>query len=148
MMDSSFTDDVYDTWLGSMVASELWYPLWDASQITQTANTLIQLITGNDSSLSNNSSIQTPTTTTITTPSKVSEIPKQIKEADYEAAWSLLSKPAFATLPSTLSTMLEELGINSASDLSLLDDEVIKAFLPNLMKPIQRNKLREALGYQ
>ena len=162
MVDGTFTDEVYDTWLGSMVASELWYPLWDASQISQTASSVIQIITGQGASINTAATPTTPTTLNIpTTPSNNSSnvlnssgsnknlgTPKQIKEADYDAAWSLLTKPAFSTLPSTLSTMLDELGITSAKDLSMLEDEAIRAFLPNLMKPIQRTKLKEALGYQ
>jgi len=160
MVDGTFTDEVYDTWLGSMVASELWYPLWDASQVSQTASSVIQIITGQGASINNTSTSPSTTLNIPTTPSKSSDnvlssgsnknlgTPKQVKEADYEAAWSLLTKPAFASLPSTLSTMLDELGITSAKDLSMLEDEDIRAFLPNLMKPIQRTKLKEALGYQ
>lgn len=46
MMDSSFEDDVFDTWLGIMLGSDMWYPLWDSSQIFSTASALVQLISG------------------------------------------------------------------------------------------------------
>ena len=70
----------------------------------------------------------------------------QIKPADFDAAWALISKSSFAALPKTLSTLLEELGIENSEDLSLLDDDM-KITITNLMKPIQRKKLREAFGY-
>lgn len=73
--------------------------------------------------------------------------PKPTKPANFEAAWNLLQKPSFAALPATLTTMLEELGITSADDLSLLDDDVMKITLTSLLKPVQRAKLKEAFGY-
>ena len=146
MMDSTFTDDVYDTWLGSMLAADLWYPLWDSSQINQTASTLIELISGHSVTITAPTIPTTPSNKLMNDNSHAgNSTPKQSKPADYEKAWSLL-KPNFASLPSTLTTLLEELGVTDANDLSLLDDD-IKSILPKFMKPLQRTKLSEALGY-
>ena len=146
MMDSTFTDDVYDTWLGAMLGADLWYPLWDPSQINQTASAIIQLISGHSVTITAPTIPTTPSNKLISGSDHAgNSTPKQTKPADYEKAWKLL-KPSFASLPSTLTTLLEELGVNDASDLSLLDDD-IKLILPRFMKPLQRTKLNEALGY-
>ena len=187
MMDSNFEDDVFDTWLGILLGSDMWYPLWDSSQIFSTASALVQLISGQDASASPRVSIPSPPSSgkaqaypvwhssqlsptasptphffsgqdAVTSPfsvpstpssnnSKAQMTPKPTKPADFEAAWILLQKPSFAALPATLTTMLDELGITSAEDLSLLDDDVMKITLTNLMKPVQRAKLKEAFGY-
>ena len=144
MMESSFVDDVYDCWLGSMVAGQLWYPLWDPSHISSTAEILIKLINGQEA---------TDLTTTInipTTPSSptkydsTTSIVKQSKPADYELAWSLL-QPKNILLSSSFTEIQEHFGIESASDLSHLDQDVL-AFLPHLCKPVYKKKLIDALG--
>ena len=146
MVDGTFTDEVYDTWLGSMLAADLWYPLWDASHISQTASALVEVITGQVATLNIPTTPSSNNVLSSSDSSKNLGTPKQVKETDYDAAWSLLTKPAFASLPSTLSTVLEELGISSASDLSSLEDEATRAFLPSLMKPVQQSKLKDVLG--
>ena len=126
-----------------MLGSDLWYPLWDPSQINQTASAIIQLISGHSVTITAPIIPTTPSNKLMNDAGN--STPKQTKPADYEKAWSLL-KPNFASLPATLTTLLEELGVSDANDLSLLDDD-IKSILPKFMKPLQRTKLNEALGY-
>ena len=144
MMDSTFTEDVYDCWLGSMVAGQLWYPLWDPSHVSTTAEAIIKLINGKDAT-DLTTSIAIPTTPS-SSPTKQSSTSttKQSKPANYELAWSIL-QPKNILLPASLTEILEHFGVESADDLSQLDPNYL-SFLPFLVKPVQKKKMMDALG--
>jgi hypothetical protein len=114
--------------------------VWHSSQLSPNASLTPHFFSGQDAAISVPS---TPSSNS----SKFQITPKPIKPANFEAAWILLQKTSFAALPATLTTMLDELGIANAEDLSLLDDDIMKITLTNLMKPVQRAKLKEAFGY-
>ena len=133
MMDNSFVDEVYETWLGVLLGAELWYPLWEPSTLNETVVSLLKIIKGQDNM------------TTMTEPLVCSVCSKKQEDnlLDYEVAFSLL-KPNFAALPLSLSAIIEELGINDANDLSHAEQYILE-FLPNLLKPIQKKKFKDAL---
>ena len=144
MMDSTFTEEVYDCWLGSMVAGQLWYPLWDPSQVSSTAEAIIKLINGKDATdLTTSIAIST---TPSSSPTKQSTTTiSQSKPADYELAWSILSQPKNIGLLSSFTAVTEDFGIGSAEDLSQLEPSVL-AFLPFLCKLTAKKKIMDALG--
>ena len=141
MMDQSFIDEVDDTWLAVMLGAELWYPLWDASNISETASTLIKLIKGQEAVVTE-VGVDLPPSPSTKTPS--TSTPKQgsTKPADFEAAWTIISS---CTTSQALPVVLEELGIADGSDLSGVGSAAL-SFFPHLPKPVQKKKLIEALN--
>ena len=140
-MDQSFIDEVDDTWLAVMLGAELWYPLWDASNISGTASTLVKLIKGQEAVVTE-VGVDLPPSPSTKTPS--TSTPKQgsTKPADFEAAWTIISS---CTTSQALPVVLEELGIADGSDLSGVGSAAL-SFFPHLLKPVQKKKLIEALN--
>jgi len=153
MMEESFIDEVEDCWLALMVGAELWYPLWEPSQISSTAEEIIKLINGQQPNIELiTTSIKFPNTP-MSSPSKQDSNnnspispTKQNKEADYELAWALMHPKNISLSSSTFTELLEHFGIEKAHDLSQLDTDVL-AFLPHLCKSASKKRLMDALGF-
>ena len=67
----------------------------------------------------------------------------QSKQADFEGAYALIKS---VSTSQALPIILEEVGIGDASDLSQTDIAVL-AFIPELLKPVQKKKLLDLLGF-
>ena len=95
MMENDYTtvsNPPVDGWLGFFIGQELWYPLFDAKNVSGTANEIDKMISKN-----NNSSVQ-PSVRLPVSPSKNDLAPSnpsssvKISEGkiDYDLLWTLL----------------------------------------------------------
>jgi hypothetical protein len=147
-----------DGWLGFMIASDLWYPLWDEDNVNTTANALGELL-GNNARLTTNagSAVQVPSFPWVTasTQSVSSVFSKQKiimatipdclpSNADLVTAFNILQQPKKTHCPNAWMILLNDLSIESPNDLK--DVEVRKLLaLAELMKPIPSSQFLEAL---
>jgi hypothetical protein len=158
-----------DGWLGFMIGSDLWYPLWDENKIESAASSVAALI-GNNAKLSNKPKSITlhsspmkkvlsveaseknpiivipnrnfPVSSSPTVHTLVAQA-KLSKEADLDAAYACLEKKK-SFFPKSLLSFLEELSIEEAKDLK--DTEVkILLSLASMLKPIPAENFLLAL---
>lgn len=140
------TPRVVDGWLGFMVGAAKWFPLWDASQLENTAAELAKLI-GNNAKVADEKSmmehekaedhdnageivaVRQPSTSL--QPVTV----RHINSTDLATAWSIISDSTKSKYPTFLPIYLDEIGLHTADGLSSLSTRQLY-LLVNLFKPI------------
>ena len=93
MMDNEYTSvskTTVDGWLGFMLGTELWYPLWSPGNVQSTAIELGKLI--GDNAKSDGSSAPASPVASVSSPAVVSS-PPPTSGPNYASAWALLSDP-------------------------------------------------------
>jgi hypothetical protein len=148
-----------DGWLGFMVGTGLWYPLWDANQVNLTASSLAAVI-GNNAKLpayESRTNGQRSETTSIPSPIAGDSSSSSCKEEeeemipplkptgppDCQAAFACLEKKK-AHRPHTLEGLMEDLELATADDLRVVGEEDWMLLCQSLKKPQQKTFL-EAL---
>jgi hypothetical protein len=137
-----------DGWLGFMVGTELWYPLWEISQVGSTADALSNLI-GENAKLSTNQTICEATmmpgpANSVTVPSSASNttVPTafvspttSLSESDAVTVFKLLADNKNLKYPVIVKEHLKDIGVTCALDLTILSFHD-SLFLMLLLKPI------------
>lgn len=166
---------VVDGWLGFLIGAELWYPLWEPSQVDSTSLSIKKLV-GDNASLAKNrlymsarrggaalplapSAPSTSSPTDPTTPissasfnaattisSPKPPAPPAAAVKSYATAWSLLDSKK-AKYSSVLQGLLEDMGLESSEDLSHLDLSEWRLLSLTLKKP-QQSAFLDALGIE
>ncbi len=148
-----------DGWLGFMIGTELWYPLWEEDMIQSTVNSIAGMV-GDNARLEKNKAVlvstggasgssggcvnansfiapvAAPVTAVYTAPTNAA--PTVI---DPEVAWNMIngSNLTFATDASKLAELFNELGLSECADMYELNREQIDS-LAALLKPIPKKK--------
>jgi hypothetical protein len=153
-----------DGWLGFMVGSDLWYPLWQMNQVEQTAGAIADLVGENaKTGIANGGAMQSPVLINPMTTS-LSDQPKNNQTAaasassatsavtpltttrDFQTGWDCLSDPKKTKDSAALASLLDEYGVYSLKDLIDLDVEYFEA-LAVLLKPAPQKCFRKALNF-
>jgi len=140
MMDGDYYKSV-DGWLGIMLGDSLWYPLWDAQQIIQTASEIVTNISA-CSFCDATQHLALPTlvpTIKPTTKTETSQAP------NYDEVWTLLTDPSKASDPDRLTKFLSELGLSKALELVDCDNEMWND-IASYLKPIPKRALLRILA--
>eukprot|EP01040_Poterioochromonas_malhamensis_P009077 gene9077-9831_t len=171
MMDQNYTTvskpNVVDGWLGFMVGTELWYPLWSLSQAESCARGIADIAKGNAvlatnqallnggglpvpapvaptySTKSSDDSFKSTSTPAPNTPPPASSAPSGGK--DFVAAWDCLTDPKKALDPVKLQEVLDEFGLSTPDEMQYLDVEQSQR-LAALLKPIPQKKFKSSVG--
>jgi hypothetical protein len=170
MMDENYhtksSPRVVDGWLGFMVGTELWYRLWDASFVDETAKCIVDLVgpnngliannlaylkaqqapSANQSSQNNTSSqdnVPLPMTKAATAPPAPANKPTTSGTPNATAAWPSIDAKK-AKYSTGMQGLIEDLGLEKAEDLAALDviDWTLVSFM---MKKPQQKVFYEAL---
>ena len=154
MMDDEYTTmsktQTVDGWLGFMVGTELWYPLWAADKVQGTATELAKLI-GDNAKCGGNFVLESPTSdvgpigpTPDPTPGTpgtpgppIIQVPTTPAPTNpTQAMWLTLHDSDKIKDSAGLTSFLSELGVLQADDLSVLEEgEIIT--LGKFLKPVQ-----------
>ena len=179
MMDRNYHTNsvprVVDGWLGFLIGAELWYPLWEPSQVDSTSLSIKKLV-GDNASLAKNRLYMSarrggaalplapsaPSTSSPTDPSTpISSAsfkaattisspkppnPPAAAVKSYATAWSLLDSKK-AKYSSVLQGLLEDMGLESSEDLSHLDSSEWRLLSLTLKKP-QQSAFLDALSIE
>jgi hypothetical protein len=153
-----------DGWLGFMVGSDLWYPLWQMNQVEQTAKAIADLVGENaKAGMTSCGAMQSPVLVNPVTYS-LSDQPKTNQTAaesassatsavtplattrDYQTGWDCLSDPKKTKDSAALASLLDEYGVYSLKDLIDLDVEYFES-LAVLLKPAPQKCFRKTLNF-
>jgi hypothetical protein len=143
-----------DGWLGFMVGSDLWYPLWTLSQLEQTAKGISELI-GENAKTTMSSELAAPVITKSENNSQpmkkkteeIIPVAAPVVRRDFETGWTLLSDPSKAKDSKAVSNLLDEYGVCSAEDFAELEEEHLES-LAVLLKFVPQKYFRRALNLQ
>lgn len=141
MMENDYTTvspHPVDGWLGFFVGTELWYPLFQPSNVDGTAGEIAKLISIKGSNPIKAISPIPQASTTTTTGNSNEGV------ADYNLAWTLIQDTSKADEQAGLSEFLSSLGVSSGEDLSELTKEEFVT-ISKFFKPVQQRKLNKAL---
>ena len=163
-----------DGWLGFLVGSELWYPLYDKSYVPSTASNITKLLHGESKYPSSNKKVNVKSLKSIVAfsrkrssnanatdgfplplaPQQSGSLLSQSESshanspsspsADYETAWSLLVDDHNVLYPKALHALLDDLCLVAASDLQAVADNLLVAISATL-KPVPKRKFLESL---
>jgi hypothetical protein len=170
MMDENYhpssTPQCVDGWLGFMVGTEQWFPLWDSDQVESTAKSISELA-GNNALLTTNeawladrasgklispmeissrnensqkrfsSRTATATATAFESPFESERKSSSGKVKDVQVAWAQLD-PSKACYPKAMSAALEDIGLEKAEDLEVVDYHDWLVLSITLKKPQQK----------
>mmetsp|Transcript_12712 Transcript_12712/g.17341 ORF Transcript_12712/g.17341 Transcript_12712/m.17341 type:complete len:618 (+) Transcript_12712:226-2079(+) len=131
MMDGDYYKSV-DGWLGIMLGDSLWYPLWDAQNVIQTASDIAanvtachrgdtpHLVVPQASSPAKDDSLRPPVGSPVTLVQQSSPA----IDPHYDEAWTILTDPSKASDPEGLTSYLSEIGLSKSSELVYCDEEI------------------------
>jgi hypothetical protein len=148
-----------DGWLGFMVGSDLWYPLWQMNQVEQTARAIADLVgehaknNGSSSGVDFPSPIATkhPTVSATATapvglPTSTAAVTGSASSSrDYEAAWKILNEPKKAIDSAAVTKLLDDYGVYSSEDFMKLEVDCFEP-LAALLKQVPQKCFREAMS--
>mmetsp|Transcript_12713 Transcript_12713/g.17346 ORF Transcript_12713/g.17346 Transcript_12713/m.17346 type:complete len:620 (+) Transcript_12713:226-2085(+) len=152
MMDGDYYKSV-DGWLGIMLGDSLWYPLWDAQNVIQTASDIAanvtachrgdtpHLVVPQASSPAKDDSLRPPVGSPVTLVQQSSPA----IDPHYDEAWTILTDPSKASDPEGLMTLFSKLGLSKASELVDCDEEIWND-LASYLKPIPKRALLRILA--
>ena len=157
MMDNEYTSvskTTVDGWLGFMLGTELWYPLWSLVNVQSTASELGKLI--GDNAKSDGTSTSTPASPSKTmvvsasSPIVVVSSPPPTSGhpvVDYDMAWSVLTEPRRAAPGKSedLIAFLDEQGIIRGDDLEIQDEDVLVT-IRGYLNPTGQKLFVKAMG--
>jgi hypothetical protein len=164
MMNENYTTEsrpvAVNGWLAGMVGAELWYPLWNKTQLTSTVNAVASKL-GNYCRLASNiplslqspSSLKSPVSSlspaSTLSDFSVSEIFRGLsllkveKDADFISAFECLQKDK-SLCPSSFDSLLASYNIMDSEDLKFADLQMIVT-LSGLLKPRFRESFLTSL---
>ena len=158
MMDNEYTTvsktQTVDGWLGFMLGTELWYPLWSLVNVQSTAIELGKLIGDNAKSDGTTSSFPaSPSKTMVasaSSPTVVVSSPPLTSghpAVDYDMAWSVLTEPRRAAPGKSedLIAFLDEQGIIRGDDLEIQDEDVLVT-IRGYLNPTGQKLFVKAMG--
>ena len=157
MMDNEYTSvskTTVDGWLGFMLGTELWYPLWSPGNVQSTAIELGKLIRDNArSDGSSSSAYASPSKTMIalaSSPTVVVSSPRPTSGpavVDYAKAWSIITEPRRVVEDKfdDLAAYLKKQGIIEGDDLELQDEDVL-ATIREYLNPTGQKLYVKAMG--
>jgi hypothetical protein len=133
MMDQKYTTvsspDYVDGWLGIMVGDSLWYPLWNHDYVNATATEIANCMKVTDISAAVPTSpvqaVQPTTSSTALGP--------------LDEAWQILSDQSKVTDMESLTTLLNEIGLSTASELLDCDEDEIQK-IADFLKSVPKKK--------
>jgi hypothetical protein len=154
-----------DGWLGFMVGSDLWYPLWQMNQLEQTAKAIADLVGDHAKNNGSSSGVDFPSPIAMKS-SSTTAIPVTVKPGDqqlpvgspiavggstassrdYETGWEIVSEPKKAKDSAALASLLDEHGVYSLKDFMKLDPEYFES-LGVLLKTVPQKCFREAMCF-
>ena len=160
MMDNEYTTvsktQTVDGWLGFMLGTELWYPLWSPGNVQSTAIELGKLIGDNAKSDGSSSSApSSPSKTMVASASSPAVVvssppPTSAPPAvDYAKAWSVItdSRRVVADKFDELTAYLHEQGFVESSDLeTFYSDEEVMATIRGYLNPVGQKLFIKAMG--
>jgi hypothetical protein len=139
-----------DGWIGSIVGSNTWFPLWDPMLLNPTVGSLAGLL-GERGKIAKHATINLEETSTASStapapavddvivppPAPVQTISKMPGgNPDFDTAWSCLEGRK-SLYPKGLEGILEDLGVYEVNDLKMLETQQLE-LLSLLLKPVQR----------
>eukprot|EP01040_Poterioochromonas_malhamensis_P011854 gene11854-12931_t len=152
MMDQKYTTvsapTVVDGWLGFMVGTELWYPMWDGSQVDTAAQSIAGQARNNaklggggggGGGVSNNYNTSNQKSESANSP------PPKAGGIDYNVAWECVKDPNKAKDAEQLKSLLDELGLSAPDELQLLEKSQLEE-IASLLKAIPQKKFAGAVG--
>jgi hypothetical protein len=155
-----------DGWLGFMVGSDLWYPLWQMNQVEQTAKAIADLVGDHAKNNGSSSGVDFPSpiaanTQTVSATAVVTVGPitrttavasptatvtgSASSSKDYEAAWKILNEPKKAIDSAAVTKLLDDYGVYSSEDFMKLDVDCFEP-LAVLLKQVPQKCFREAMS--
>jgi len=123
MMDGDYHKSV-DGWLGLMLGDSLWYALWDAQQVIQTASDIAAAVTANHTAKDDSLRPAVGSPVTLVQPSGHSSPATDPHYPHYDDAWIILTDPSKASDPEGLTSYLSEIGLSKSSELVYCDEEI------------------------
>jgi hypothetical protein len=154
MMNENYTTEsqpvAVNGWLAGMIGAEVWYPLWNTTQLTSTVNAIV-LKLGNYGRLTSNipltlqspSSLKSPgsslSAASTKSTSSIGEVVRGLsllkveKEADFTSAFQCLQKDK-SLCPASFDSLLVSLDIMNSEDLKFADIQIIVT-LSCLLRP-------------
>lgn len=137
-----------DGWLGFMIGTELWFPLWNEGVIDSTIQSIGKRL-GNRAKLAPGASLLTASSVKVTSdinnPTYHSALTSVKKEKNLGEAWECIRGKNKSKYLQTMTTFLDELGLEIAEDLQEMDDEQLD-LLALLLKPIPRKQFLSAMA--
>ena len=157
MMDNEYTTvskATVDGWLGFMLGTEIWYPLWSLGNVPSTAIELGKLI-GDNAKSDGTSTTMVPTSpiktmvasasspTVVSSPTPTSGSPA----VDYAKAWSIItdSRRVVGDKFDELTAYLQEQGVVEGGDLEIQDTDVL-ATIGGYLNPTGHKLFVKAMG--
>jgi hypothetical protein len=154
-----------DGWLGFMLGSSLWYPLWSPEQVQGTAVELAKMIGddakydgkfapgpaspgGNPTHMMTSASAPTISTPALAAPAgpagtaaatAANGVTANGGEPDYAGAWALLNDPFFVRDADGIQNLLAEQAASACEDLGDIEEEVVEQ-LCAFLKPVGTKK--------
>jgi hypothetical protein len=156
-----------DGWLGFMIGSELWYPLFNERSIDSTVSSLVGLIGDNAKKSYNANSAHSgpmpPVPPSVghlvksastgssqqnyASSSTVSAFPDVLPiDADYEKAFAILNQPKKSLCPNTWPAFLKELSVEEPDDLKNFEPSKLFAF-GEFLKSVPSAEFRKSLRF-
>jgi hypothetical protein len=145
-----------DGWLGFMIGSELWYPLWNESFIDSTVSSLAALMGDNAKRAADSGSVGITRIDSVsgslpTTPKKDNggsgvAVPAAIPaDADLATAFSILRQAKKSVCPGSWSAFIKELSLEEPDDLKNFETRKLLA-LSEFLKPVPCTEFLKTLN--
>jgi hypothetical protein len=135
-----------DGWLGFMVGTELWYPLWDGKFVDSTAKSISELI-GDHAKAGPSAKPSGGETGELVMEKPTESVPPKIEQPqtpkDFKTAWTCLEAKK-CQFPKAVEALLEELGAFSDAELESVEENHLR-LLMEMLKPAPKKTFQKAL---